>query len=119
MTVPVLDQLRGCGATITAGPEPGTVQLALRGPLPAALRAAVRDRAGLRRALDQEAADAAVLIRERRTARLVLRHAAAMLGELPPNAAGTRRGRRRARLGGDPSRALYWALASGARADGA
>lgn len=123
MTVPVLGQLRGCGATIIAGPEPGTLQLALRGPLPPALRAAVRDRAGLRRALDQEAADAAVMIRDRRTARRVLRHAAALLGDLPPDALetrwGRRRGRRRARLVADPSRALYWALSSAAGADGA
>lgn len=119
MTAPVLDRLRACGVAVTPGAEPGTVQLALRGPLPPALRSMVRDRAALREALDQEAAAAAELIRARRRGREVLRHASAMLGEPPPDAVGTRRGRRWARLAADPSRVLYWALASAAKADGA
>ncbi len=114
MTADVLTQLRASGVSVTPGAEPGTVQLALSGPLPPALRAAVRDRAALRDALDQEAAAAAELIRARRTGRQVLRHAAAML-EVPSDAPGTRRERRRARqmapLATDPSRALYWAIA--------
>ncbi len=123
MTTDVLTQLRACGVTIAPGEEPGTVRLALSGPLPAALRAAVRDRAALRDALDQEVAAAAELFRARRTGRQVLRHAAAMLEEPPSGAPGTRRERRRARqmapLATDPSRALYWAIARRAQRDDA
>ncbi|MHB8325339.1 MAG: hypothetical protein ACYDHB_13145 [Candidatus Dormibacteria bacterium] len=105
MTAAILAQLQACGVTITSGADPGTVQLALRGPLPPALRAAVRDRAALRDALDQEAAVASALIRRRRNGREVLRYAAHLLGQPVLNE----------RLAAKPSRALYWGLGSAAK----
>lgn len=109
-----LAQLRACGVTIAAGSEPGTVRLTLRGPLPAALRTAIRDRNALREALDQEAADVAARAQRLRAARAVLLRATHLLTDPTPERRETRRGRRRAarvvRLSVDPSRALYWAL---------
>ncbi|MHB8322988.1 MAG: hypothetical protein ACYDHB_00975 [Candidatus Dormibacteria bacterium] len=105
----LLTELRAHGVEVTPGAEPGTVQLALRGPLPPALRAAIRDRAGLREALDHEAAAALAVTRGRANAIKVLRHAAHMMGwaVLPP------------RLVANPSRALYWALGPPATGDDA
>lgn len=118
-SAPILDQLRASGVIVPPGAEPGTVQLSLPGPPSGALRSMVRDRAALREALAQGAAAAADLARSRRWGREVLRHAAAVLGEPPPDALGTRRGGRRAQLAANPSRALYLALGSAAKADSA
>ena len=95
MTAALLAQLRASGVTIAPGPEPGTVQLALRGRLPPALRA----------------------VPDHRKGQAVLPHAVRMLSwPAAPERLETRRERRwarhMARLSAKPSLALYWALTS-------